>query len=225
MTQPNAILMFAAGLGTRMGALTATRPKSLVKVAGRALFDHANALTQVPQIRRRVVNLHYKADMMRAHLAGANIAISDEVDLLRDTGGGLRHALPLLGKGPVITLNTDAIWKGANPIPQILNAWDPSMEALLMMVPKEAVHGHTGPGDFQMDATGELTRGPGDIYTGLQIIRPDVLDEIEDTVFSLNAAWNIIAQRGGLYGCRYDGQWCDVGRPESIPLAEALLDV
>lgn len=225
MTRPSAILLFAAGLGTRMGSLTADKPKPLVTVDGRALFDHAVALTQIPEITTRVVNVHYKADMMRAHVAGTDIAVSDETDLLRETGGGLRHALPLLKDGPVMTSNTDAIWKGTNPIKQLLKAWKPGMEALLMLIPKPAVHGHIGAGDFQLSKSGQLTRGPGDIYGGLQIINPDLLHGIPEQVFSLNQVWDMMAQRGGLYGVRYDGAWCDVGRPESIAIAEALLHV
>jgi len=225
MTKPTAILMFAAGLGTRMGALTANKPKPLVKVGDQTLFDHAYALTQVPQINRRVVNVHYKAQMMRAHVNEMGVEISDETDLLRETGGGLRHALPLLGDGPVLTLNTDAIWQGDNPILQLLDAWQPQMEALLMLIPKAAVHGHVGKGDFHLNDTGLISRGPGDVYGGLQIIRPDVLNDIAEDVFSLNQAWDIIAARGCLYGQRYTGSWCDVGRPESIPLAEGMLHV
>ena len=225
MTKPTAILMFAAGLGTRMGALTASRPKPLVMVGGKPLFDYAYALTTISGITRRVVNVHYQPDMMRQHLAGLDVAISDETDLLRETGGGLRHALPLLGEGPVLTLNTDAVWKGSNPIPQLMSAWQPHMEALLMLIPKTHVHGHVGPGDFTRAPSGHLTRGQDAVYSGLQIIRTKVLAEIQQDVFSLNIAWDIIASRGGLYGQIYDGAWCDVGRPESIPIAEGLLDV
>lgn len=225
MTNPSAILMFAAGLGTRMGALTADKPKPLVKVCNVTLFDHALVLTQVPEIKRRVVNVHYMADMIRSHIAGTDIMISDETEGLLETGGGLRHALPLLGDGPVMTLNTDAIWQGENPVLQLLNAWHPDMEALLMLAPKKLVHGHVGAGDFEISKFGKLTRGPGDIYSGLQIIRPDVLKEIPEKAFSLNTAWDIIAMRDGLYGHQYNGAWCDVGRPESIPIAEALINV
>lgn len=225
MNNPSAILMFAAGLGTRMGTLTVDKPKPLVKVSGQTLFDHALTLTLVPEVHRRVVNVHYKADLMRAHIADSGVEVSDESDRLLDTGGGLRHALPLMGSGPVLTLNTDAIWRGNNPVQQLLDAWNPEMEALLMLIPKRAVHGHVGPGDFALSDSGRLNRSPGDVYAGLQIIKPGVLNEIPEDVFSMNRAWDIINARGGLYGHRYDGQWCDVGRPESIPIAEALLNV
>lgn len=219
------LLLFAAGLGTRMGELTKDRPKPLVHVAGKALIDHAIQLTAIPGVGKRVVNVHYKAQMVRDHLAATDIAISDETGTLLETGGGLRHALPLLGEGPVITMNSDAIWRGPNPVALVMAAWQEHMECLMLMVPKANVSGHLGKGDFHRNPQGRLIRGPGDIYTGVQIIRTDTLTDIADTAFSMNLVWDQMAARGGLYGVIYDGQWCDVGQPSSIPLAEAMLRV
>ena len=219
------LLLFAAGLGTRMGELTKNRPKPLVHVAGKALIDHAIPLSAIPGVGKRVVNVHYKAQMVRDHLADTDVAISDETGTLLETGGGLRHALPLLGEGPVITMNSDAIWRGPNPVAQVMDSWQEHMECLMLIVPKMNVSGHLGQGDFRRNPQGRLIRGPGDIYTGVQIIRTDTLADIADTAFSMNVAWDQMASRGGLYGVTYDGQWCDVGQPSSIPLAEAMLHV
>ncbi|RYH04233.1 nucleotidyltransferase family protein [Salipiger sp. IMCC34102] len=216
-------LHFAAGRGTRMAPLTDDRPKPLVEVAGRALLDHALDLTDVPGIGPRVVNAHYRGEMLHAHLAGRDIAISDEATLL-DTGGGLRHALPLLGPGPVLTLNTDAVWRGSNPVPRICDAFGDGIEGLLLVLPKSRVHGHVGAGDFSMDPQGRLTRGRDLVYTGLQILRTDRLADIPKEVFSLNLVWDRMIAAGTLHGLVWDGAWCDVGRPDTIPLAEALLD-
>ncbi len=219
------ILLFAAGRGTRMAPLTNDRPKPLIEVAGKALIDHALDFTNIPQIGRRVVNIHAKPDMIRAHLAGADITFSDESGALLETGGGLRKAVPLLAGSPVITMNTDAVWLGYNPIMQALDAWRDDMECLLLLVPRAQVHGHLGQGDFQIDGNGRLDRGFGDIYTGVQIIRTETLAEINEDAFSMNVVWDLIARRRGLYGARYTGQWCDVGQPSSIPIAEAMLNV
>ncbi|SEW43330.1 MobA-like NTP transferase domain-containing protein [Cognatiyoonia koreensis] len=223
MTAPTSILLFAAGLGTRMGPLVADCPKPLVDVAGRTLLDRTLDLTHISAIKRRVVNVHYKAEMIRDHLRDSTVIISDETDMLRETGGGLRHALPLLGGGPIITMNTDAVWSGRNPIVEILNAWDPEMDALLLLLPMAKTHGHIGKGDFELCDTGRLTRGTKMIYSGLQIIRPAILDEVADSCFSMNVIWDKLIQRQSVFGCIYDGEWCDVGRPESIPLATRLL--
>lgn len=217
------ILLFAAGLGTRMGALVADRPKPLVRVGGTTLIDHALRLTDIPEIGKRVVNAHYKSEKLTTHLAGKTVSISDETDLLRDTGGGLRHAFPLLNGDPVLTMNTDAVWSGPNPIKAILSAWRDDMDCLLLVVPRDNVRGHKGSGDFIVGTDGRLSRARGDIYSGLQMVRRTALHGIEDEVFSMNKVWDNAARKGALYGTRYAGQWCDVGQPDSIPLAESLL--
>jgi MurNAc alpha-1-phosphate uridylyltransferase len=221
---PKAALFFAAGLGTRMGALTAARPKSLIDVGGRALIDHALTLATDAGIARRVVNIHYLGAMLRAYLAGQEVAFSDETDFLLETGGGLKKALPLLGQGPVYTMNTDAVWAGPNPFAELTTIWDPArMDGLLLLVPRANAVGHSGKGDFIVDADGRLTPGTGPIYSGLQIIRPDGLSEISESRFSMWRLWDRMLAQGRLYGHLYSGQWCDVGQPESIALAEAML--
>lgn len=223
MTPP--ILLFAAGLGTRMGTLTQDRPKPLIEVAGRSLIDHALELANIPEVGQKVVNLHHQAQMIRDHLQSQNILYSDEDSALLETGGGLRHALPLLKESPVLTMNTDAVWNGPNPIRQVLNSWRDEMEALLLIVPRHNVSGHLGKGDFDIATDGQLSRAAGAIYTGVQMIRTECLKDIEESAFSMNVAWDQIAARGGLYGTMYEGRWCDVGQPSSIQLAEAMLDV
>lgn len=215
-------MLFAAGFGTRMGALTADRPKPLVSVAGKPLIDHALDLI-APLDLRTVVNTHYKAEMIAAHLAGREITISDESAAILETGGGLKNALPLLGDGPVFTMNTDAVWHGPNPLPLLQKAWMPDdMDALLLCVPLQNAVGRTDTGDFTLGKDGALNRGPGHVYTGVQIIKTDLLDEITETAFSLNLLWDKMHARGRLKGLNYPGRWADVGTPDGIALAEAM---
>ena len=130
---PFPLMIFAAGFGTRMGALTADRPKPLLPVAGRALIDHALTAAAEAGAGRIVVNTHYLADQLADHLAGWGVVVSHEPEIL-ETGGGLKVALPLLGPGPVAVLNSDAVWTGANPLTQLARAWDGGrMEALLLL--------------------------------------------------------------------------------------------
>jgi MurNAc alpha-1-phosphate uridylyltransferase len=220
--QPGAVMVFAAGFGTRMGALTADRPKPLIAVAGRTLLDHALDLTE--GFGPVVVNTHYRADQIARHLDGRGIALSHE-PLILDTGGGLRAALPLLGAGPVFTLNSDAVWTGANPLRQLAGAWDAArMEALLLLAPVERATGHGAAGDFTLGADGRIARRGGMVYLGAQIIDPRLVGDIPDAVFSLNRAWDRAMARGTAFGTVHDGGWCDVGRPEGIALAETLLE-
>ncbi len=221
---PDAVMLFAAGFGTRMGALTKDRPKPLIEVAGRPLIDHTLALIEAAQPERVVANLHYRADQLQAHLEPKGVILSREAPEILETGGGLRAALPLLGTGPVFTMNTDAIWAGPNPLTLLRNAWDPDqMDALLMCIPIDQTIGHTGDGDFTADAKGRITRGPGLVYGGAQILKTDSLDAFSEQAFSLNLLWNKMRDQDRLFALEYSGRWCDVGRPEGIALAEGLL--
>ncbi len=218
-------MIFAAGFGTRMGALTAERPKPLIEVGGRALIDHALALAEGQGIERTAVNAHYMARQIAAHLdRRPGVSVLTEVPEILDTGGGLAAALPVLGEGPVFTLNSDAVWTGPNPLAELRAGWDPGrMDALLLLVPPEGARGHGGAGDFHLAADGRLSRGAGLIYSGAQIVNSDRLAEIPKRVFSLNRLWDRLAAEGRLHGTVHGGGWCDVGRPEAIPMAEAML--
>ena len=222
---PDAVMLFAAGFGTRMGALTADRPKPLVPVAGRALIDHALALADAAGTARKVVNLHYLGAMIAEHLKGRpDVALSWERETILETGGGLRAALPLLGEGPVFTLNTDAVWTGANPLDELRDGWDGDrMDARLLLMPRDRVRGHAGKGDFDLLPDGRIVRGRSHVYLGAQILDPRAMAAIADPVFSFNRLWDLIIAGGRAFGTEHRGGWCDVGRPEGITEAEALL--
>jgi MurNAc alpha-1-phosphate uridylyltransferase len=224
---PFPLMLFAAGFGTRMKALTADRPKPLIPVAGHALIDHALDVAKAAEVGRIVVNTHYRADQMAAHLAGRGVTISHEADRILETGGGLKAALPLLGDGPVAILNSDGIWTGPNPLQTLASAWDGErMEALLLLLPLERTRAHGPKGDFRLDSKGRLSRGTGGedhVYIGAQILKPDRLHAIPDDVFSLNQVWDQMIAAGTAFGVLHPGDWCDVGHPEGIAEAERLL--
>lgn len=225
--RPLPLMLFAAGLGTRMGGLTATQPKPLIKVAGKPLIDHALDLASAAGVTQTVVNLHYLGDQLAAHLSRRNVALSWERARILETGGGLKAALPLLGGGPVLTLNSDAVWTGQNPLSQLLTHWDATrMDALLLLAPADRALGHSGKGDFLLDETGRIARAGGaaaPVYLGAQILRTEMLADISDEVFSLNLLWDRMIANRRAFGLIHQGGWCDVGRPEGIALAESLL--
>jgi len=224
---PFPLMVFAAGFGTRMGALTEARPKPLIPVAGRPLIDHALAVAKDAGVRHTVVNTHYRAAQMAEHLAGKGVAISHEAGQILETGGGLKAALPLLGAGPVAILNSDGIWTGANPLSELSAAWDGNrMEALLLLLPLAETLAHGPKGDFRLAPDGRISRGEGgedQVYIGAQILNPARIAAMPDTVFSLNRPWNEMIAAGTAFGLVHQGGWCDVGHPEGIAAAEALL--
>lgn len=220
------LMLFAAGFGTRMGALTQARPKPLIMVAGKPLIDHARDIGRAAGLTRQVANVHYLAPQIAAHLEGTGVHLSWEKDRILDTGGGLKAALPLLGAGPVVTLNTDAIWTGRNPLSQLLDAWDGSrMDVLFLLLPASLARSQTGRSDFVMDSAGRVAwaRGrEGHLYLGAQIIDPSILTETEEA-FSLHGGWTRAMEAGRAFGIVHEGDWCDVGHPEGIAQAEAML--
>ena len=223
--QPDALMLFAAGYGKRMGALTADCPKPLIRVGGKTLLDHALALADAVGVKRKVVNLHYLSDQIAAHLAArSDIDLSVELPDILETGGGLRQALPLLGPGPVFTLNTDAVWTGHNPLETLHAAWQPDqMDALLVLVRTHAAPGYHGTGDFDLSPDGRIIRGRDLVYVGAQILRTQGLYQISERIFSLNLFWDRIIADGRAFGVLHAGGWCDVGTPAGIAAAEAML--
>lgn len=221
---PRSVMLFAAGFGTRMGALTADRPKPMIEVAGKPLIDHALSLVRAHDPERIVANIHYRPAPLIRHLADSDVILSHETPEILETGGGLRAALPYLGTGPVFTMNTDAVWHGPNPLDQLAALWDPArMDALLLCIPRDQAIGHSGAGDFTIDTQGRAQRGPGLIYSGLQILKTDGLHDIAETAFSLNLLWDRMLADNRLFAASYPGTWCDVGHPEGIAQAEEML--
>ena len=225
---PDALMLFAAGFGTRMGDLVADRPKPLLTVAGRSLIDRALDVADQAGIARKVVNLHYRGDQIAAHLAHRkDIAWSWERDRILETGGGLKAALPIIGDGPVFTLNPDAVWSGPNPLIKLRDAWDgKTMDGLLLLLPMSSVKGRSGVADFLLGPDGRIARAGSTgqhLYLGAQIIRTEGLADIPDPVFSLNRLWDRMIADGRAYGLIYPGDWCDVGTPQGLADAAEML--
>ena len=234
-THVTTAMLMAAGLGKRMRPLTATRPKPLVKVAGQPLIDHALDRLKAGGIERVVVNVHYLADHVVAHMKlrkrPPEILISDERDKLLETGGGLMKAKPLLGDAPFLCANSDNLWIDGprDSIAMLSDLWDDDrMDALLLVVPHARATCHSGPGDFHMDSAGRLSRRKSGhvapfVFTWVQIMAPGMLVDPPSDVFSTNVFWNRAIEQGRLFGASHQGLWFDVGSPQAIPVTETLL--
>lgn len=228
-------MVMAAGIGKRMRPLTATRPKPLVRVAGKALIDHSLDRIEAAGIEHVVVNVHYLADALEAHIAAQTrpftIAVSDERKQLLETGGGMVKALPLLTGDPILIVNSDNIWTDGpqDSIAHLARHWDDAkMDALLLVIRQASAVGHGGKGDFHMDPNGRLSRRkPGRIapfvYTGIQLVSRRLLVDAPEGAFSTNIFWDRAIAAGQLFGLSHMGQWFDVGTPASIAPTEAAL--
>ena len=233
---PGTAMIMAAGLGKRMRPLTATRPKPLIEVAGQSLLDHVLDHLRAAGVTKAVVNVHYLADAVEAHLAsrdhGLEIMISDERELLMETGGGLVKAAPLIDSDPFLAINSDNLWIDgpADTLKLLASQWDDQkMDALLLLVPLARAENHRGMGDFHMDRRGRLRRRERShvapfVFTGIQMLSKRLLRDAPEGPFSTNVLWSRAIEEGRCFGAVHQGLWFDVGTPRSIEMTEAALE-
>lgn len=226
-------MVLAAGLGTRMRPMTLVKPKPLQPVGGRTMLDHALDKLVGAGVKRAVVNVHYLADQIEAHLKtrrDIEIIISRETELL-DTGGGIVKALPYFEGKPFFALNADLPWiDGTVPsLQRMQQQWDVKrMEALLLVMPTGKARGFPATGDFAMETDGQLWRKDFPpprpfVWIGAQIIRPELYVDPPRPAFSNNHVWDLCESHRRLHGIEHDGACFHVGTPEDWQLANDLL--
>lgn len=223
-------MILAAGLGTRMRPLTETLPKPLIPVAGKPLIDWCIDWLAEAGIRQVVVNSSYRAAQLEAHL-GTRATISREGEPPLETGGGVLKALPLLGKGPFLTMNADAILRGPNPVPAMAEAWSRDNDFVMLLVPRTRAIGWQGNGDFVYDAHTIRRPEPGEeadyVFTGVQLMHPGIFVDCPVGPFSLSKLWARSIGPDGWYqrihAVVHEGDWLNVGDLEGLRVAEATL--
>ena len=233
--RPRSAMVLAGGFGKRMLPLTQDKPKPMVELKGRPLVDHVLDRLATAGVARAVVNVHYCADKLEAHVkhrARPEIVISDERQQLLDTGGGVVRALPMLGAEPFLIHNSDSVWiegVGSN-LERLFAGWDPdAMDSLMLLATAATSLGYDGPGDFVMDKDGRLSRrGEREmapfVFAGVSIAHPRMFEGAPEGPFSMNRLWDRAIDSGRLYGIRLDGLWMHVGTPEALSEAERWID-
>lgn len=231
---PKTAMVLAAGMGVRMRPLTELIPKPMVRLGRKPLIDHVLDRISDAGIEKAVVNVHHHAGQIITHLKNRErprISISDERDLLLDTGGGVTKALPKLGPEPFLIHNSDSFWIDGveSNLIRLARSFDPErMDCLLLLALGSASLGYDGRGDFLMSADGLLQRRPERelapfVFTGVSIAHPRLFDDAPKGAFSLNRLWDQAIQRNRVFGIRLDGTWMHVGTPTALAEAEQLL--
>ncbi len=231
VAMPRKAMVFAAGLGTRMRPISDHTPKPLIRVGGKPMIDHMLDRFAEVGVTDAIVNVHYRADQIQAHLAGRTrprITVSDERAALLDQAGGIAKALPHLGTDPFFLCNTDAFWlEGPRSNLEALAArWDPAtMDVLLLVAATTSSIGVDWPGDFLMGPDGRLQRRAERevapfVYSGIGIIKPELFHDCPAGPQRLSPYFFAAAEKGRLFGQRLDGRWLHVGTPEAIEQAE-----
>jgi MurNAc alpha-1-phosphate uridylyltransferase len=232
---PDTAMVMAAGLGKRMRPLTASRPKPLVEVAGKALIDHVLDRLRSAGVKKIVVNVHYLADSLEAHLKARakdfDVVVSDERGLLLETGGGMIRAAPMIEADSFLVINSDNYWVDgpSDTLRLLASLWrEEEMDALLLLIPQARAGNHHGQGDFHMTADGRLTRrGKGKVapfvFTGIQMVSKRLLRDAPEGPFSTNILWDRAIEEGRCFGAVHQGLWFDVGNPAAIKATEHAL--
>lgn len=239
--RPTTAMVLAAGLGTRLRPLTETCPKPLVPVQGVPMIFRTLQAVAACGVDRAVVNTHHFAARLQQDIETAQrsgmfgsleILFSHEPDLL-ETAGGIKHALPLLGSGPLLVVNSDAVWDDTKAplLTPLLEAWQhqpPYAQALLTLVNTAQTQSFQPQGDFLLEEDGTLTRDGdrssfGHIYAGAHVTETAKIASLGLEKFSLNLVWEAMRAEHGLKGWVYHGPWCEIGTPAGLDRANALM--
>lgn len=233
LTEPikpiDTIMLFAAGVGSRMKHLTKDKPKSLLPILGKPILYYVLDLCKTYPFQRIIINTHYFAEQIISALGHyqynnpnfPEILCIHEEDLL-ETGGAIKNAHKIIGHNPIFTLNTDAILQtNHNIFGDMIKQWDPQkMDFLLLLQDYDHAIGYRGArGDFNMDEEGKLSRPNIEgnysfMYTGLNILKPTKILENPHRIFSLKEYY---LNGDKIFGLKAkDTRWYHASRPEDL---------
>lgn len=219
--RPRNAMLLAAGRGERLRPITDTLPKPLVEIAGKPLIVyHLEALASAG-IRAVVINLSWLGEKIRVALGdgsryGVRIAYSEEGPVPLETGGGIHRALPLLGPGPFLVVNSD-VWTDMDlsRVPTL----EEDADARLVLAPNPPHHPR---GDFGLEGDFVVEREAGRFtYTGIGVYRPELFAACAPGKFPLLPLLQRAIAARRLRGGLYRGEWLDIGSPERLAWLDA----
>lgn len=228
--RPHTAMVLAAGLATRMRPLTDHTAKPLLRLNGTSLLDHALNRLVAAGVETVAVNGFWHAEKVRAALrdrASPPATVFLPEPTLLDTGGGVRNALPVLGDGPFYVINGDAFWlDGPTPaLSRLLQAFDDSVDAVLLVQRTFQIAGAVGQGDFALNQWGVPRRRRERevvpyLYAGVHLMRASLLTDMPPGPFSMNRAWDRALRAGRLRAIVHDGPWFHLSTPADLIAAE-----
>ncbi len=200
-------MILAAGLGKRMQPLTLKIPKPLLEINNSTLLERAINLLISHGVQEISINVHYLPDQIKTFINRkkfkVKITISNEENLLLDTGGGVLKGTQNFGDNPFFVINPDTVWS-KHYLPELK-----SLEAIylknnkptLLLVNKKLSIDPSFKGDFNLNNE-KISKDSKNqfIFTGLQIINRNVFTNEKSEVFSLNKVWNKLIKNKNLLG-------------------------
>jgi MurNAc alpha-1-phosphate uridylyltransferase len=204
-------MILAAGFGKRILPFTLKRPKPLLEIGNETLLSNALKFLDTYGIKHAVINVHYLGkqiiDYINKNKFNLNINIVEEKDKILDTGGGVLNAMQHFSNEPFLIINPDTIWNSyyLEELKLMENKFFESKKnkCSLLVVNKKKSFDQSLKGDFNLENNLISRKGRDDlnyIYTGLQIIKPEVFSGLQAGVFSINRIWNNLIEINELYG-------------------------
>ncbi len=199
-------MILAAGLGKRLQPITLKTPKPLIKIGSKNLLERAIDLLINHGVEEIAINVHYLSDQIKDFINSkkykVKIIISDEQDMLLDTGGGILNATRSFKK-PFVAVNPDTLWDNTynNELEDLEDLYFKKKKPCLLLVNKKLSFDSSFKGDFNLHNSAVSRDNKNEfIFTGLQILDQSVFNSIEDKIFSMNKIWDILIEKKSLAG-------------------------
>ena len=204
-------MILAAGFGKRIYPLTLKNPKPLLKIGNETLLSNALKFLELFGIKQAVINVHYLREQIVEYIDKSQfnltIKIINEKDKILDTGGGVLNAIQHFSNEPFLTINPDTIWNShyLEELRLMEKAFfeNEKNKCSLLVVNKKKSFDQSFKGDFSLENNLINRKDKNNlnyIYTGLQIIKPEVFSSLDTKVFSINKIWDKLIDSNELYG-------------------------
>ena len=214
-----------------MRPLTDNIPKPMVRIQNKPLIGHVMDMVQAAGCTNIVTNVHYKPEPLLDYLNhsyGGLVSISDETDMLLDSGGGVVKALEYIENDIFYIINADCIWHGENALLQMsrqFNADD--MDILKLLSPSQDALGFDEDNIYAIDKNSRIVRNKDNAqysFTGIQIVKKSLFEGLKPIKFSIRTIWDKVYQAQKFYGCPYQGQWLHIGTPQAVKNVNVYFD-
>ena len=208
-------MILAAGFGKRIHPVTLKCPKPLLKIGNETLLSNALKFLELFGIKQAVINVHYLGeqivDYINSNQFNLSINVVKEKDKILDTGGGVLNAIQYFSNEPFLIINPDTIWNSHYlkelKLMEKLFFENKKNKCSLLVVNKEKSFDKSFKGDFNLKNNLISRKDTDDlncIYTGLQIIKPEVFSDLDAEVFSINKIWDMLIETNELHGIESD---------------------
>ena len=218
-------MILAAGFGKRINPLTLKKPKPLLKIGNETLLSNTIKFLVSFGAELIVINVHYLSEQIIEYIKknkfNVDIKIIKEEDQILDTGGALLNVIKYFSKEPFITINPDTIWSKdyLKELKSMENFFleNEKIKSVLLLAKKEKSFDKDFVGDFNLNdniINKENKKHLEYIYTGLQIIKPEILLNFSKKVFSINEVWNQLIKKNELFGIKSKNEFLHVSKLE-----------